>query len=294
MATRRFNLSGIQVAASVLATLTGAFAASYLGVASTLFGAAVGSIASTVGTEVYRHYLGRTHERLRGAVVSRQYRTAGQAVAGQAVAGRADPASVQNRVGVTSRRQAGGPDAAETEILPVRRPDDTVPGAVTGLPKPISLNDPIHDSPTEIFAVTGGRSRAVPAGTPAARDGGGKKTRPRWLVMTGIAVGTFLVAVAAITVFELSVGKPLNAVVWQRHGGGTTVGGVVGGRSTQTTPARTPTATATPSAPSTSPSASVGVTPTPSATSPSGSPSSTAGPSPGGPANTQPVATPTR
>jgi len=289
MATRRFNLSGIQVAASVLATLTGAIAASYLGVASTLFGAAVGSIASTVGTEVYRHYLGRTHERLRGAVVSRQYRTAGQAVAG-----RADPAAAQNRVGVTSRRQAGGSDTAETEILPVRRPDDTVPGAVTGSPKPISLNDPIHDSPTEIFAVTGGRSRAVPAGTPTARDGGGKKTRPRWLVMTGIAVGTFLIAVAAITVFELSVGKPLNAVVWQRHGGGTTVGGVVGGRTTQTTPAHTPAATATPSAPATSPSASVGVTPTPSATLPSGSPSSTAGPSPGGPANTQPVATPTR
>jgi hypothetical protein len=289
MATRRFNLSGIQVAASVLATLTGAIAASYLGVASTLFGAAVGSIASTVGTEVYRHYLGRTHERLRGAVVSRQYRTAGQAVAG-----RADPASAQNRVGVTSRRQAGGPDTAETEILHVQRPDDTVAGAVTGSPKPISLNDPIHDSPTEAFAVAGSRSPTAPAETPAVRDGGGKKTRPRWLVMTGIAVGTFLVAVAAITVFELSVGKPLNAVVWQRHGGGTTVGGVVGGRTTQTTPAHTPTATATPSAPSTSRSASVGVTPTPTATLPSGSPSSTAGPSPGGPANTQPVATPTR
>jgi hypothetical protein len=287
MATRRFDLSGIQVAASVLATLTGAIAASYLGVASTLYGAAVGSMASTVGTEVYRHYLGRTHERLRGAVVTRRYRTAGHALVGQA-----DPASAQNRVGVTSRRQAGASDAAETEILHMQRPDDIVPGAVTGSPKSTSLNDPIHDSPTETFAVTGSRSRAVPAETPAVRDGGGKKARPRWLVMTAIAVGTFLVAVAAITVFELSVGKPLNAVVWQRHGGGTTVGGVVGGQSTQTTPARTQTATATPSAPSTSPSASVGVTP--SATLPSGSPSSTAGPSPGGPANTQPVATPTR
>src|SRR3984893_9773589 len=122
MATRRFNLSCLQVAASVLATLTGAIAASFLGVASTLFGAAVGSIASTVGTEVYRHYLGRTHERLRGAVVSRQYRAAGNTVIR-----RADPASAQNRVGVTSRRQAGAPDAAETEILHAQRPDDTVP-----------------------------------------------------------------------------------------------------------------------------------------------------------------------
>jgi len=287
MATRRFNLSGIQVAASVLATLTGAIAASYLGVASTLVGAAVGSIASTVGTEVYRHYLGRTHERLRGAVVSRQYRTVGQAVVGQS-----DPAAPQNRVGVTSRRQAGVSDAAETEILHVQRPDDTVPGAITSSRKPTSLNDSMPDSPTETFAVTGRRSRAASAETPAVRDGGGKKTRPRWLVMTGIALATFLVAVVAITVFELSVGKTLNAVVWQRHGGGTTVGGVVGGRSTQTTPTHTP--TAAPSTPSTSSSASVGATPTSSATSPSGSPSSTAGPSPGGPANTQPVATPTR
>jgi hypothetical protein len=285
MATRRFNLNGIQVAASVLATLTGAIAASYLGVASTLVGAAVGSIASTVGTEVYRHYLGRTHERLRGAVVSRQYRAAGHAVVG-----RADPAAPQNRVGVTSRRQAGVSDAAETEILHVQRPDDTVPGPITGPPKPISLNDPIPDSPTETFAVTGRWSRAASAETPEVRDGGGGKTRPRWLVMTGIALGTFLVAVAAITVFELSVGKPLNAVVWQRHGGGTTVGGVVG-RSTQTTPTHTQTPTATPSAPPTSPSASVRATPT---SSPGGSPSSSAGPSPGGPANPPPATTPTR
>jgi hypothetical protein len=225
-------------------------------------------------------------------VVIRRYRAAGHAVIG-----RTDPAAPQNRVGVTSRRPAGGSDTAETEILPRLRPDGTVPGPVTSSPEPTSLNDPIHDSPTETFAVAGGRPRAVPAQTPAVQDGGGQnggsqKNRPRWLMLTGITVGIFLVVVAAITVFELSVGKPLNAVVWQRHGGGTTVGGVMGGRNTQTTPAHPQTGTAT-SAPSTSPSASGAVTPTSSATSPSGSPSSTAGPSPGGPANTHPVATPT-
>jgi hypothetical protein len=64
---RRFDLSASQVAASVLATVTGALAASYLGVAGTLIGAAVASFAGTTGTAVYRHYLGRTEARLRAA-----------------------------------------------------------------------------------------------------------------------------------------------------------------------------------------------------------------------------------
>src|ERR1700680_4604596 len=107
MVTRRLSLSSTQVAASVLATLTGAIAASYLGVGGTLAGAAVGSIASTAGTEVYRHYLVRTHERLRGGVVTRRYRAARGTVVS-----RTDPGAAQTRLGVTSLRRVGGSDAA--------------------------------------------------------------------------------------------------------------------------------------------------------------------------------------
>ena len=64
---RGIHMSGAQVIASVLATLTGAIAASYLGVGGTLVGAAVGSLASTMGTEVYKHYLLRSQQRLRAA-----------------------------------------------------------------------------------------------------------------------------------------------------------------------------------------------------------------------------------
>lgn len=64
---RGLNLSGTQVIASVLATLSAAVAASYLGVAGTLVGAAVGSVVSTMGTEIYKHYLQRSQERLRTA-----------------------------------------------------------------------------------------------------------------------------------------------------------------------------------------------------------------------------------
>jgi hypothetical protein len=263
MPSRRFNLSAIQVSAGILAALTGAVAASFLGVGGTLVGAAVGSIASTVGGEVYKHYLERTHERLRGAVDGSRFRTARDAVAGPA-----DPAVAQNQLGVTSRRHEDDADAAETQVL--QAPWSAAPGqgAVTA-PRTTSPNDPMRNSPTETFAAVDGLPQAMPAGTAAAmasaaaaKDGQGK--RPRWLVLTAITVGMFLVAMAVITVIELSVGKNLHAIVTNRSGSGTTVGGVAG-QNTKPTPATTPAASATPSStPSGSPSSSVSVSPTPS------------------------------
>jgi hypothetical protein len=64
---RGLNLSAAQIIASVLATLSAAVAASFLGVAGTLIGAALGSVVSTMGTEIYKHYLQRSEERLRSA-----------------------------------------------------------------------------------------------------------------------------------------------------------------------------------------------------------------------------------
>jgi hypothetical protein len=276
MASRGFNLSAIQVSAGILATLTGAIAASFLGVGGTLVGAAVGSIASTVGGEVYKHYLERTHERLRGAVDVRRYRTARGTVVGTV-----DPAVAQNRLGVTSRRQEDDADAAETQVLQVPRPGAPGQGAVT-TSRTTSPNDPMSNSPTETFAAANRLPQARPAGTAAAMASAaaakdGKAKRPRWLVLTAITVGTFLVVVAVITVIELSVGKNLHAIVTNRSGGGTTVGGVVGNQNTKpTTPATTPAASATPSSTASgSPSSSVSVSPTPS----SGSGGGTATPS---------------
>jgi hypothetical protein len=268
MASRRFNLSTIQVSAGILAALTGAIAASFLGVAGTLVGAAVGSLASTVGGEVYKHYLERTHERLRGAVDVRRRRTAQGAVVG-----RVDPAVAQNRLGVTSSRQEDDADAAETQVLQVPRSAAPGQGAVTA-PRTTSPNDPMGNSPTETFAAVDGLPQAMPTGTAAAMASAaaasdGKRKRPRWLVLTAITVGTFLIVVAVITVIELSVGKNLHAIVTNQSGGGTTVGGVVGGQNTKpTTPATKHTASATPSStPPVSPSPTVSVSPTPSSSS---------------------------
>jgi hypothetical protein len=293
MASGRLNLSGIQVSAGLLATLTGAVAASYLGVGGTLIGAAIGSLASTVGGEVYRHYLGRGHEKLRGAVDVRRHRSAGSTVIGPV-----DPTAAQNRLGVTSRRQDDGADAAETQVLHLPHPGDPGHDGVTSqrTTSPNGPNDPEHDSPTETFATADGRPQIFPAGTPAAdgqpqvfpagtltaEETGGKGKRPRWLVLTAITVGTFLIAVAAITVFELSVGKTLAAVVKDRPGSGTTISGVTGGQTGKPSPAGKP--TPTPSVlPTATPSARVSVSSASSPTSASATPSPSATLSPGGP-----------
>ncbi|MGW5485013.1 hypothetical protein ACWEU6_25500 [Streptosporangium sandarakinum] len=61
---QRFDLSLPQIIGGALATMTAAVAASYLGVAGTVIGAAVMSVGSTVGGAVYTHYLKRTGSRL--------------------------------------------------------------------------------------------------------------------------------------------------------------------------------------------------------------------------------------
>ncbi|GAA4941398.1 cytoskeletal protein RodZ [Nonomuraea thailandensis] len=62
---RKFELSVPQILGSALAAVTAAVAASYLGVAGTVIGAAVVSVASTVATAVYTHYLKQTGERVK-------------------------------------------------------------------------------------------------------------------------------------------------------------------------------------------------------------------------------------
>ncbi|MGA8455900.1 MAG: hypothetical protein WB800_10890, partial [Streptosporangiaceae bacterium] len=64
---RRMDLSATQVIASLLAAVTGAIAASTLGIAGTIIGTAVMSVASTAVASIYKHYIARSRERLRKA-----------------------------------------------------------------------------------------------------------------------------------------------------------------------------------------------------------------------------------
>jgi hypothetical protein len=250
---RRIDVTGLQVLASVLATVTGAVAASYLGVAGTLIGAAVMSVASTFGSALYKHYLGRTAGRLKevAPVVAAQ-RAAERMTAGTRTRpdhtrpdhhDQTDPAAGETR----STPQAGQDEGQE------RGPDDRQ---------------------------TAGRGWVR-----------WLRGRPAWLAIAVATLGIFVGVVGGITVFEAAAGKPLQAVVWHHKGTGTTVGGLVGGSASHpSTPATHRSATPHPASsspsPSTSPTGSASPSPTPSSGSPSPTSSSSPSPTPTTPSPT--------
>lgn len=65
----RFELSATQLIATALAAITATVAASYLGVAGTVIGAAVVSVMSAIGNAVYAHSLRTTHARVRRTTI---------------------------------------------------------------------------------------------------------------------------------------------------------------------------------------------------------------------------------
>ena len=339
---RGLNLSAAQVIASVLATLSAAVAASFLGVAGTLVGAAVGSVVSTMGTEVYKHYLQRSEERLRSAgqvlyhSAARTRTGSTDVQAGTASSGRhaaypgsagqqgvtrdlgnrgvADRDPANQETAVWDRRQYGTPrDPHETQTISGRSTQWA--GAASGRPNNgrTSYGGSLHGGASNVRSPNGqggshdsatehAHGSITPEG--AGGDAGGHGsvwaaitsffgglTRRQWLTYGSIAGVFFLVVMLAITVFELSIGKPLSVAVSGGHSTGTSVGDTFSGHSSRkanTHPSSTPSATPTGSAPaSPTPTPTAGTpsgTPTPStsvgSTSPSPSPSAVPSPTP--------------
>jgi hypothetical protein len=312
---RGIHLSGTQVIASVLATLTGAIAASYLGVGGTLIGAALGSIASTTGTEIYRHYLLRSQQRIKAAGEVLYHRTTGthtvtqhsetqpngvtqpsgasqgnetQTAAGGRHAAHQDRPD-QETVSWRHQYPDGAPDAAERRLIPgltaLRQNGQTTRWAAGG--DRDDVTGPGHTASTRAGGQVGDGEPG--SGSPAAGGGQGGGhwwdgvSRRQWLTYGGITLGAFVVVIAVITIFELSVGKPVDAVVWGKHATGTSVGNVVSGHSsphkathpaTTSTPSAQPSSSApqspngsvAPSSPAPTPSASASSSPTPTPT----------------------------
>lgn len=289
------QLSPSQVVASLLATLTGAVLASYLGVGGTLVGAAVGSIASTTGTEVYRHYLRRSQERLKAAgEVLRHRQQTGQhgqrtqpAAAQPRGTARLGDAATETLAASRAARGAGGggyngrgpdqsPDATETQIIPA---------ASSGWQRTAGAAEPPGH--------TAGKHATGDLTDGAGPDGDGSGpwwrgiSRRQWLLYGGVTLGVFLVAMVVVTIIELSAGKPLDAAVWGKHSTGTSVSTLVGGSGhSQHQRPVTPAGSSAPASPSS------GTVPSSAAASPSGSgPSSGTSGSPV--PSSAPAATPT-
>ncbi|MEU7744629.1 hypothetical protein [Nonomuraea sp. NPDC049158] len=136
---RKFELSMPQIAGSALAAVTAAVAASYLGVGGTVIGAALMSVASTVATAVYTHYLKRTGEKVKqhtviawrdsGAQDSPPERDEGQGELATAAHATVRHSSAALETGETSRPGETTLVMAPIEV-PVRR---RVPWAKTGM-----------------------------------------------------------------------------------------------------------------------------------------------------------------
>ncbi len=104
----RFDLSTVQVIASAGAAVTGAVLTSYLGDGGTILGTAVGSAASTTGFAVYKHYLGRTKEKVAPLIVehARVLPAAGNTQPGRV--GRWPGGPDENAATITNRNLAAG------------------------------------------------------------------------------------------------------------------------------------------------------------------------------------------
>jgi hypothetical protein len=94
---RKLEISWVQVSAGALAAVSSAVLLSTVGVAGTIIGAALGSLAATVGSTVYSHYLAVSRDRVAAAAAARSRVRHAQGDVGEAVADLAHGAPAAER-----------------------------------------------------------------------------------------------------------------------------------------------------------------------------------------------------
>jgi hypothetical protein len=290
----RIELNTVQLVASALAAVTGAVLTSYLGVGGTVVGTAVGSVATTSGFAFYKHYLGRTKERIDhvAPVIVEHARvwtpTSGYGPVGH-VAHYGNGAGRRFANGSAAQARSGRPDDQQTQPMQAWHPGQ--PGAQqageqagpptqpAGSPSPAQggVGEPTQQLGTVRLdgngnggvAASGGAAGKAGDGEDSTNgqgneNGTGNRTaggilrgRPRWVGMVATSAAVFVLVIGAITVFELATGKPLAATVQGQQGSGTTLSGGSAGSSgsSRGNPQPTQPARPSPSASSTSPSA---------------------------------------
>ena len=194
-APRRPQVNWVQSLAASLAAVTSAVLLSTVGVAGTLIGAALGSLALTIGNAVYSHYIETTKERVAAAHAAAASRVA----------------RAQARVRYASRK-AGGVGATQ-ELAQANRDledardelGDAQPGegegdagAWDGSDGPVGPDD--QDGPGEAAAESAVRPRwrELLSGLP-------------WKRIAILASATFVVAMLVILAFELATGRAVSS-----------------------------------------------------------------------------------
>lgn len=269
----------LQMAAGALAATTAAVIGSRLGVNGTIIGAAVGSIVGTVGSATYAHYLSRTATRVRTVVV----RTPGTRPS--------RPTDVTTALDVVPGDDRSRPDYGETTASgDPPRADAAAQGSPT--PEEVYRAEPGEAAPAR---AAGGDGTGPPSRPESATpDASSRRGAWRWVVLAVAA--TFVVSLAALTVFELLAGRSVSSLTGGDPDRGSTTIGEVLRPAPATLPSETPlprptdTATVT-STPSPTTTTTTTTSPSPTPTSPSPTPS-TPTPSPTPTTATTSAATP--
>ncbi len=154
MGTRSgIELSTVQVVSSMGAAVTGAILTSYLGDGGTILGTAVGAGASTTGFAIYKHYLGRTKDKVAPVIVehARQW----------------NPVTGTQTSRDTSPGAQGKPGGQGTAARPATNPNNAPNGAtVRGANVSRSVGPTSAD-----------QARPLYAADPGPRDPGDARTR---------------------------------------------------------------------------------------------------------------------
>jgi len=181
----RLGVSWAQVAGSALAAVSSAVLLSTLGVAGTVIGAAVGSVAATIGTAVYTRTLDVSREQVAAQAAALRRVTRARRELDEAVAARSR-GDVAADTGIT--RAGRELDEAE-EVL-----------AATGA-DPAAQPAPDDEADSSDVRRAGWLSQLRAAGWPAQLS---------WRRLGVAAAAVFLVAMGVITAFELTTGRAVS------------------------------------------------------------------------------------
>jgi hypothetical protein len=262
------RINPIAVIAGALASLSAAVVASYFGVAGTLIGTAVVSIVSSLTAALYAGLLGRT----RGAL---QHSTTVLRVVSSRAGGPRRP----------TRPGAAGPASAEEGTGPAGAAG---PGEAGGPATPDARLQRLAELGAEVEGRTAARPHAAgPAEAAASADRPHAAGRGAWpwgrsVVVVGMAVLIFAIAIGAVTGIEAAIKEPIATALGVRDRGQarTSVGVAVSRAGGSGTSSRSTPTSSTQPTPSSGPQGQAPSTtePAPSTTTGGAAPSSTAPP----------------
>jgi hypothetical protein len=255
-----------------MAAATAAIVGSQLGVAGTVFGAAVGSVASAIAGTIYQVGIEKTHHQLKHLATAGTQRVRGIQPTPQA---RAEVVPVDGGPAFTNAETPTAPlSADDAHSLTVDGPIVDGTGA-EGTPA-VPTVDPGATTLLPADGVDASAESAPDAGTSAdAQEDDAQPTRRHWTVIVGAplasAAAAFAIGFGAITGYEALTGRSVSG------GQGTTIGQIADGAQARRSPqpSATPTGAESQTVPSSSATPTQSESQPESSTQPSSEPTTT-------------------